>query len=227
MKAPKEKSMLAAMRKPLSLFALSFGAMLLIGFAPSVAKADQVGFCTDVTGQSGLGACSKTVRIVGNVVTITLTNTTSAAIGGFITADAFNFTAGTQVVANSFTTTNSNFSFTQGVTSASPFPDRNALISTGGAFTGGGTPSLGIGVGQTATFTFTLVSPNGNTELSILTSEAIRFRGFANDGSDKSLVAPVPEPATMILLGTGLAGIAAKLRRRRKSGQDSESSELV
>jgi len=111
--------------------------------------------------------------------------------------------------------------------------------STGSSYEGQGAPNLGIPIGASplnqATFQFTLTGTGftGLTAASFLSTLSVppgdgdglegfvvRFRGFADGGSDKvpnggGGGTPVPEPGTAMLIGLGLASLAARRRARQ------------
>ncbi len=99
------------------------------------------------------------------------------------------------------------------VTLTSPVGSQNQNAgNVGGAFQGG-------------TFSFSGPTPFTTLQLAAFTSTGARVE-FAIDNLTVTFTpqqTPIPEPTTILLLGTGLAGVAAKVRKRRKASKSEEA----
>lgn len=195
------------------------GAAVLLGL-PAVASADfSLDFSVIVTGDTPGGTGPWATLDVSDTgvdeVTMTLTHNASSAAGQFITALWLNYdgTLPGDIDVNSADASFEGWGF--GGTNAGLIFDLDVEIEN----SGGGDRLL---PGESITFviTGTGLFADGFNTLSGASGEndpvlaMIHIQGIAGDGEGSSKLAPVPEPATMAVLGLGALGL---MRRRRKS----------
>ena len=215
-------------------FVFSIAGLLVIACASAVVRADTVTVTGVDSGQFSTATVVCEFNSQTNTFTFTITNTsaithpgstsTITGIGfdlpplGNASASGLNGFTGMQAPSLS-----ANFVFSDadvgnvshGFNSA--VLDFAFLTGASGTFSGGSVND-GLLPGESASFTVSGAAFTGFTEAQICNAIFVRFQNVplaaGSEGSDVGVTGTIPEPSTILLLGTALLGLGGLARRR-------------
>lgn len=217
-------------------FFFSLSAVAILAVVSATAHADPITVVGVGSGNFSTASVDCVFDSATNTFTFTITNTSNLTQPGStstITGIGFDLPPlgnASNSGLNGFTgmqapSMSSTFDFSDGNLGNVPAGFNNVVLDFGfttgpsGNFNGGSVND-GLAPGESASFIVSGAAFTGFTGEEICNAIFVRFQNVpeagGSGGSDVGVPSQVPEPSTMLLLGTALVGLGGVVRRRRK-----------